>query len=216
MKPTAPTSLVRLLAAFTEPDRESAWSVFLHEHSRLIYAAARRRSADRDDAMDRYALILEELRKDHCRRLRSYDPEGASRFTTWLVVVCSRICVDHVRRKYGQPRTGDPSAALAQRRHLVDLTGPSLDSLALASPIPQPDAAVRRRELNERLAAAVSQLDADDRLLIQLRFHDGLSARDIAATLGLPTPFHVYRRINGIKTRLRGLLSRLGVVSAEP
>jgi RNA polymerase sigma factor (sigma-70 family) len=216
VSPAVPPSLSRLLAARSESDRRFAWSLFVREHSRLIYSAARRRSPDRDDTMDRYTLILEELRKDDLRRLRAFDPSGASRFTTWLVVVCSRICIDHVRRKYGQKTGGDASPALVARRNLVDLAGPQPDALALASSDSAPDAPIRRRELEERVATVVDQLDPEDRLLIQLRFHDDLSARDIAATMGLPTPFHVYRRINALKVRLRGLLEHQGVVSAEP
>ena len=59
------------------------------------------------------------------------------------------------------------------------------------------------------LLAEIEGLDAADRLLIKLRFEDGLSAKDIASLTRSATPFHVYRRLNRILATLkRGLVAR--------
>jgi DNA-directed RNA polymerase specialized sigma subunit len=55
----------------------------------------------------------------------------------------------------------------------------------------------------------------EDRLLLKLRFDDGLSAPEIARLLGFPTPFHVYRRLNALYARLRGGLRERGIEEGE-
>jgi len=47
--------------------------------------------------MDRYAFVLDRLRARNFRRLRRFQPRGSARFTTWLVLVSRRLCLDHRR-----------------------------------------------------------------------------------------------------------------------
>src|SRR5438309_109170 len=61
-----------------------------------------------------------------------------------------------------------------------------------------------------------TDLAAADRLLLKLRFDDDLSAREIAGLVGLPTPFHVYRRLNALLGELRRVLRQRGIHGAEP
>src|SRR5204862_509166 len=82
---------------------------------------ARSLTTDHDAAMDGYAHVLERLREHDCRRLRGYAPDGRTKFTTWLVVVARRLCLDFHRHRYG--RSDDPApdaaAARAARRRLA-------------------------------------------------------------------------------------------------
>jgi hypothetical protein len=43
--------------------------------------------------------------------------------------------------------------------------------------------------------------------LLRLRFEQDLTAREMATVLGLPSPFHVYRRLDAIFRALRMALS---------
>jgi hypothetical protein len=52
--------------------------------------------------------------------------------------------------------------------------------------------------------------------LLALRFEDDRSVRDIARTLGLPSVFHVYRRLGSTLSILRRALEKRGIDSAEP
>ena len=72
-------------------------------------------------------------------------------------------------------------------------------------------ARLEREETRTALLAATSELDPDDRLLLVLRFADDRSAREIAEVVGLPSPFHVYRRLNAILARLRVALAEAGI-----
>lgn len=160
--------------------------------------------------MDAYAYVLEQLRRDDCHRLRSYVSDGRGKFTTWLVVVARRLCIDYIRQRYGRE-------AGASRRNLVDLLVEQLDPADLADHTsPDPETSLRVHELSGALGGALGALDARDRLLLKLRFEDDLPAREIGQIMGFRTPFHVYRRLNALLERLRTALGRRGVQGSEP
>ena len=169
--------------------------------------------------MDGYAFVLEALREDCCRRLRAYIPDGRTRFTTWLVVVTRRLLLDHVRRRYGRPRSDDDArrAEHAARRRLEDLVAAEVDPDLLTAPAANsPDTEVRRRELAAALRRTLDELSPADRLLLALRFEDGRPVREIARIVGFSTVFHVYRRLDAVLGALRGALARRGVSDPEP
>lgn len=222
-----PSGLEQVLATLLHPssaaDAEHAWERFVAMHSGLILHAIRRSGGTHDETMDRYAFVLEQLRAQECRRLRAWVDDGRSRFGTWLVVVVRRLCHDHHRERYGRFREAGQAAAESRnhRRKLADLVTEELNPEQLAPDGNQAgagDAAltVRRNELAVKLAQVVDRLDTSDRMLLTLRFRDDLSAPAIARTLGLPTPFHVYRRLNQLLARLRGDLESSGVDDASP
>ena len=209
MADAPPQELARLLNASDPPTREAAWAAFVAAHSRLLLHTARSLNRDHDAVMDAYAFLLDQLRKDDYRRLRAYAADGRSKFTTWLVVVSRRLCLDHHRHKYGRTRDGPPEAAEQRgaRRRLIDLVAAELDPGAIVDAAGvDPETALLEREQADRLAAAVAGLEARDRLLLTLRFEDGLSAREIGELLAFPTPFHVYRRLSAVLGALRARL----------
>lgn len=216
MAAALPLPLSRLLDASDGATREQAWGEFVAEHSRLLIRVARSVNADHDALMDAYAHVLERLRAEDYRRLREYAPDGRTKFTTWLVVVARRLCLDWFRRRYGRPApaavSADPAGQRRTRRRLVDLIG-GADPDQIAAPAATPS--VERDEVRGALATVTARLSPDDRLLLKLRFDDGLSAPEIARLLDLPTPFHVYRRLNTLLAELRRSLRGLGIEGAE-
>jgi len=210
-----PVELTRLLAASDTNAKEEAWAAFVAEHSRLLLSVARSLNSDRDAAMDGYTYILEQLREDGCRRLRAFTPDGRSQFTTWLVVVARRLCVDHQRSRYGRLRDEDSVAAMAARRRLLDLVA-EMDPDEIASQGVDPSQSLQAGELHEALEVALARLAPADRVLLKLRFEDDLPAREIAAVLRMPTLFHVYRRLETLLKELRVTLRTRGVEDAEP
>jgi RNA polymerase sigma factor (sigma-70 family) len=163
--------------------------------------------------MDAYAFALEKLRDNDLRRLRAFASDGTGKFTTWLVVVGRRLAHDWHRQSYGRNGHVDDSACRSERdarRRLVDLASEAIDLAGVPDASHHGlDADVLAEEIRTALAAEIDALNAEDRLLIRLRFEDGLSAKDIAAVTKAPTPFHVYRRLNQVLERLkRGLVAR--------
>jgi len=214
-----PADLRALLEAADEAAENAAWSAFLDSYSRLILYIARRSCSTRDAAMDRYAFVLGQLRENGYRRLRAYEVDDRANFTTWLAVVVRRLCTDFHRRAYGRASDGSSTPGDAQRdarRRLVDLVAEAVDVDALADHREDPEGTVRRVELEEALARAVRELESGDQLLLAMRFVDASSARVIADTLGYPSPFHVYRRLNKVLAALRVRLEEHGFAGPQP
>ena len=94
------------------------------------------------------------------------------------------------------------------RRCLMELSGPTDDLSCLADPaLPDPAEQIDEHTRSSALHGAIALLPAADQLLLRLRFEEELTARQIAGLLGLPTPFHVYRRLDAVCATLR---TRLG------
>ncbi len=219
MAESLPSELSRLLHATDDAQREAAWDAFVSLRTRLLVHTARSISRDHDTAMDAYAFVLESLRQDDLRRLRAYTPMPGTKFTTWLVMVARRLCVDHVRQRYGQPRgEGAASEQLRLvRTRLADLLGDQVDPDRLSQPEnTSPDTELQTRELEQALLTAVAGLAPPDRLLLSLRFDDGHSAREIARIMRFPTPFHVYRRLTAVLAALKDALRRRGIEGSTP
>jgi RNA polymerase sigma factor (sigma-70 family) len=191
-----------------------AWAAFTREYSRLLLHVARSTCHDHDDAMDAYAFLLEKLSEDGCRRLRAYSVDPRSKFTTWLVVVARRICLDHRRSRFGRLRNNDSTSereVLGVRRKLAALHGDadSVDAIEDES-TSSATTHVEREELSAALTTLRADLSPGDRLLLSLRFDDGVSAAEIASVLGYPSHFHVYRRINSLLAEMKAKLEARG------
>lgn len=162
--------------------------------------------------MDAYAYILEQLRENDHRRLRSFAGQPASDLAPWLTVVAKRLCIDHHRRIYGRRQSAaHQRTEFLVRRRLNDLSGQS-DSTAMLIDSAHDSSAdmVERSELSIELGKLVSALPASDRELLLYRFARGMSGDAIARRLGLPSTFHAYRRINSVLGRLKAGLMRRG------
>ena len=219
MSPNAPPELRSVLDAATDAARLRAWQEFVAAYSRVILHAIRSVHRDHDAVMDAYAFALEKLRDDDLRRLRLFWSDGTGKFTTWLVVVARRLAHDWHRHAYGRPnRTDDESRLEWQaRRRLVDLASEAIDLADLPDAGDGgTDARLLADETRAALAAEIEALPPADRLLLRLRFEDGLAAKEIAAITKAPSPFHVYRRINHVLATLRRRLVTRGVESPTP
>ena len=216
-----PPELRDLLEAEDPTRRDGAWDAFVSRHSGLLLHVARKVMPASEGAMDAYAHVLERLRRDDCQALKAYAPDGRSRFSTWLVVVARRMCVDFYRQKYGRLR-GEPSTpqSLVEReaRHrLVNFAGVEGALAQIADEqAAGPEGALRNGQLYHALDRAVATLSPDDHLLLKLRFHDELPAQRIAAILKLPSPFHVYRRLKTVCAELRRCLLSSGIDDSAP
>ena len=167
--------------------------------------------------MDAYAALLEAFKEDDFRRLRRYTVDPRSKFTTWLVVVARRICVDHIRARYGRLRNADSAEERerrSRRKRLEDLTSASDDVSLIVDESPGAEAHLCEAEVSSGLQSALESLDPGDQLLLTLRFDDGLSASEIATILHFQSQFHVYRRINHLLSTLREDLRSRGIETA--
>lgn len=212
MAPT-PETLRRLLDGVTPAETDDAWDAFLGDHSRLILNACRSQVGDYDETMDRYARVLGELQADDYRRLRQYEATTRARFDTWLVVVIQRICVDLHRQRYGRYQTDSRSATPEQlmRLNLARFVAPEINLDSVGDPsTTDPMRYLEAAEVHASLAAAIARLSAPDRLLIGLRFQQGVSVSEIAGLMAMPSRFHAHRRLKKILATLRQSLEEEG------
>lgn len=214
-----PSPELAFLSDGTAPEaRERGWEEFVERHTPLLLRAAKAFGGDYDAHMDRYRYMLEQLQRDEYQRLRAYRSRGASTFDGWLVVVARRLCLDFERRRYGRPsRAADPERERnergdqAARRKLTELGGVGPDPEDLPGPSHQlPDVQASETERRIALGEALDELEPRERLLLRLRFEDGLSVREIADVMDFPTVFHVYRRLKNALGEARARLRSRG------
>ncbi len=92
----------------------------------------------------------------------------------------------------------------------TDEEGPPLEArAAVRPPTPEDDAALAERR--RALWRLIQDLPANDRLLVRLRFFEGLTAKQIAAAIGSPDPMEIYRRVERVCLDLRRRAKVLGV-----
>jgi RNA polymerase sigma factor (sigma-70 family) len=210
-----PSELISLLKAPDEVQANLAWERFLKAYHKLVLYAIRSTERDHDAVMDRYAYVLDQLRKDNFRRLRAFAAGGRAKFSTWLVFVTHRLVSDYVRQKYGRERGPSGPAASERRearRHLADLISSAVDVSALTDlGAANPLQSLWIEERQQALVKALAGRAARDRLLLSLRFEDDLSAGAIAEAMGYPSPFHVYRRLKRVLAELRAELEAEGI-----
>src|SRR5689334_2737761 len=213
-----PGDLESLVAAPDQAGRERAWVDFLRQHSDVILRVARSLGGGHDPTMDRYAFVLDALRRDDYKRLRAYLPDGRGSFPTWLAVVARRLCMDEHRHRYGRTQSdgAEAEAERATRRQLADLVGSELGvELCECDADGMPDVQLERSEQRTALDAALAQPDVTDRLILRLRFEDALSVPEIARLVGIASPFKVYRRLDKALATVRRHLEAKGIRDAS-
>lgn len=214
---TVPPEVARLLSSLAPQDQVAAWQAFVERYSRLLLRVAFDFAPGYDDAMDRYAFILDELHRDEHRRLQRFVADGRGRFSTWLTVVARRLCLDHHRCRYGRTRRSGgrgapPTGERLARRRLVELASVTDDVDRIGSALPEDVGDdLGESERREALRRAFRDLAPRDQLLLKLRFEKDLTAGEIAVLLRMPTPFHVYRRLRSLCRGLRARLHGEGV-----
>lgn len=214
-----PYELSQLLDHLAASTRDETLTAFVRANSKLILYVAHSFGGDHDDVMDRYAFVLEQLCRDDFHRLRGYGADARGKFTTWLVVVARRLCLDHRREKYGRARSYEEGHedGRRMRARLVDLVsdGTSLTELIDASNC-GPEERLRALQLDDALRSAVARLEPEDRLLVRLRFEDELSAPEIRRIMSCRSQFEVYRRLRHVLGTLRATLVLHGVGDPVP
>jgi RNA polymerase sigma-70 factor (ECF subfamily) len=98
-----------------------------------------------------------------------YDPARSS-VSTWLVLIARSRALDRLRARRSRERTADASAAEPRRPDAS----------------PRLDESVLHAERRERVRAALAELPAEQRQVLELAFWQGLSQSEIATRTGAP------------------------------
>jgi len=166
-----------------DPD---AFASLVDEHQRYVYNLALRVVKDENEALD----LAQETFVRAWTALPNF--KGQSQFRTWLYRIVTNLCYNRL-----------PNL----RRSLNDLGDDVMEDIP-ESHFDTPAQVYESNETKAQLHEAIDMLDANYKLLINLRYQDELSYDEIASTLNLPLGT-VKTGIFRAKEQLRKLLAHL-------
>ncbi len=156
-------------------DDHQAFAQLVHRWEKPILQLCARMTGDAHRGED---LKQEAFVRVFARR-KEFLPE--KKFSTWLWRIALNLCYDELRRT---ARRGE----CALDTETADVAAPITE---LASPEPAPDHQVAREEDGGLVREALMRLPAESRVVLVLRYCEGLKLREIADILELaPTTVH--------------------------
>ncbi|MBE3591116.1 MAG: RNA polymerase sigma factor [Firmicutes bacterium] len=168
-------------------DRQ-AFAPLVERYQRAVFNLCLRYTGQRQDAED----LTQEAFLRAFRALGRYDSRRP--FSAWLFAIAANACRDWSRRQASRARAAELEDA------------PPLD--------PDPAKAAERRDSLVRVAAALRELPADERLLVLLVHHQGFSLKEAAGITGL-TAAAVKARLFRARRKLRQRLATFITPPAE-
>lgn len=155
---------------------QRAWSKLVGRHESRVYNQALRMTRNRADAMD----LMQEIFLAVYRNLPNYRGEGS--FPAWLSRIAINRSIDFQRHRGRQPEQASYDVA--------DLSGDDSPHKALG---------LSRR--NGEITRLLNSLNADQRVVVELKFFQQYTFQDIAQQLGISS--------NTAKTRLYAALAHM-------
>jgi RNA polymerase sigma-70 factor (ECF subfamily) len=141
-----------------------AFATLVDEHQHYVYNLALRVLKDENEALD----LTQETFVRAWMALPNF--KGQSQFRTWLYRIATNLCYNRL-----------PNL----RRSLNDLGDDVLEDIPEIN-LNVPAQEFETNETRQHLHQAISDLDANYKLLITLRYQNELSYEEIASTLNLP------------------------------
>jgi RNA polymerase sigma-70 factor, ECF subfamily len=185
------------LAARARSGDPAAFEELVERHQERIYRLALRLTGSPADAED----VLQDTFLQVHRNLDGF--RGDSKFTTWLYRVTTNAALMLLRSR-NRRRTDSLDEHLPAFEAGGKLIGPDGDFGRAA----RADELMERRQLGDRITAALEQLDEGYRSVFVLRDLEDLSTEETAELLGL-TPGAVRQRLHRARLMLRGYLGNL-------
>src|SRR5437588_525559 len=192
---------------------DAGWRAFIDQYTPLLVGLLRRAGLDdRDEVMDVYVLICEQLSAEGCERLKSHDGARGS-IGGWLAVVARNAVVDWIRSRKGRRRLFHAVKGLSRmdqrvfelyywdERTLTEMseilsqeTGTAADVAAVADSMERVQQALNVRHradllalaVRSKAAVAIDETDAADRVP-DARANPEMSARVAQLNDGLET-----------------------------
>jgi RNA polymerase sigma-70 factor (ECF subfamily) len=207
----------------TEQSQTEAWIAAAQRGDRLaltkLLAAChprlRARAADRMGAALRARSspddILQQVYLDAVRHIDRFEQRGPDSFLNWLYVILNHKIVDAHRAIHCEARDVD--------RELLPEVGAGSSHGRLLEHVythsGTPSRVVRRQEALSALVACLAELSDTHRQIIQLRFLEGLSVRNVAKRLGKSEAAVVALTKRALDA-LRRAMDRLGEFTRGP
>jgi RNA polymerase sigma-70 factor (ECF subfamily) len=177
----------------------AAFGELFARHRNRLWAVALRTTGNPEDAAD----ALQDALISAFKRAESF--RGDSAVTTWLHRIVVNACLDRMRR--AKVRLADPLPEDPEDRA-------SLDAVAGAGPVDDPEAHVLAGDRKERVFAALGELHADQRAALVLVDMEGYPVQEAARILEVP-PGTIKSRCARGRARLALLLADLDTEAGE-
>ncbi|HUS79670.1 MAG TPA: sigma-70 family RNA polymerase sigma factor [Armatimonadota bacterium] len=167
--------LVRMAAACDD----AAFCAVRDRYLLQIQRVASRFAARTDDRDDLQADIIAGLLHDRKHALREWQPVAP--FAAYLTTIATRHCMLWARR---EGRLHE-ARLTALPDYKDEATTDAMERLIPADPDDDPDMLLERRETFTALSRALSEMSDADRLLLVMRFQDGMDGPAMARALGV-------------------------------
>ena len=159
-----------LIRAAQRGDR-AAFESLVRQYDHAVLRLALHLTGSEPDARDIYQEAF----------LKAYRHIGNFRFEcsfyTWIYRIVTNLCLDHLRKR--QTRKEDSATVLDSNGQEVDLMERVSDDRAGANP----ERDLMRRELGDKIAAALTKLTPRERMVFELKHYQGLRLRTIGEML---------------------------------
>ena len=185
---------------------EKAWEDLVANFDSTVKSAARKISSNNEDAEDLASSIWAELYglrvdADGNKKSKLAYYSGRGSLAGWLRAVVSQLAVDQFRKtsKFVQ---------IEEDREFENLANEASngDGNFFGSNTENPEDLLTDKQtssdVSAALSAAISELEAEDRLILKLYYFDDLKLKDIAATFG----YHeatASRKLTRVQTEIR-------------
>ncbi len=189
--------LAALIARVGQGD-QAAFTAFYDATSSRVYGMVLRILSDQSAAED---VTIEVYMQVHQQASR-YKPERGMP-SAWLLTLARSRAIDHLRRTSAQQRWEAP-----------------LETTAIPSPMPGPEACSATSEIQHAVKAALATLSQEQRQVIEIAYYTGVSHAEIAIQLGQPlgtVKSRIRTGMNMLRNHLRPLLAEheCGMRNAE-
>ncbi|MCK5187149.1 MAG: sigma-70 family RNA polymerase sigma factor [Deltaproteobacteria bacterium] len=166
------------------------WDLFVKKYNKLIYHTIYKtlRVNDKptgpDDVNDLFQEVFASLYADNFKKLRVFDPvKGCSSLASWLRMITVRMTIDHLRKNKPTTSIDDLPTEPSQAGHQ--------------------EAIINEESLNQ-LKDLLKELQAKDKLLVELFFMRELPPEEVAQILHISVGAF-YTRKNRVIERLKNI-----------
>jgi RNA polymerase sigma-70 factor, ECF subfamily len=154
---------------------QRAFKQLVERYQRKVYAVAYGMLKDKEEARDvaQEAFVKVYKYLDHFK--------GDASFYTWLYRITANICIDQMRKKgtsRGDAVEFDETIATDTAEANIGALGSKLGT--------NPQKAMLRKELAEKIEAALQEVPEKHREILLMREVEGMSYEDLAKVLGIP------------------------------
>jgi RNA polymerase sigma-70 factor len=196
-----------------ERNDETAWRDLVTQYDATVKSAARKISANNEDAEDLASSIWAELyglkeTANGGRRSKLGYYSGRGSLAGWLRAVVSQLAVDEFRKQ-------SKFVQIEETREFENLANESSENSNNSKIIAHSDnpedvfsEKQTQKDVSAALRQAIAGLEAEDRLMMKLYYFDDLKLKDIGAALG----FHeatASRKLVRIQTEIRKSVEKI-------